>query len=213
MNQTEAVRGDIVQLVGEHIVPGIEEGVHGVAFDGKHLVVAAGYRIFRLVPDTGWLIDQLETSPSPGGLAFDGRHLWQCSEDRFQRIELRTGFVVRGIARNVEDVTGLECIESDLLVLHAKGGSLARIETLDATIVEEAQTTVPLQGLAWLRGELWSSTEGELVRIDPVTARVLARVAVPPGLDVCDLAADTEGRLWSVDANSPSVRAFVLPRQ
>jgi hypothetical protein len=214
MNQNEAVRGggDAVQLVREHVVEGIDDVVHGATFDGRRLVVAAGYRLFRLVPDSGHEVDQLETSPSRGGLAFDGRHLWQRSGDHLQQLEPRTGFVLKSIAPGLDDVTGLECLERDLLVLHAGGRSLARVETLDATVVAQLETNAPLRGLGWAGGELWSATAGELLRIDPASGRILARLALPAGIEVCDLTGDSEGRLWCVDGSSCVVRAFARPR-
>jgi hypothetical protein len=50
------------------------------------------------------------------------------------------------------------------------------------------------------------------VRIDPVSARVLARVPLPADVDVRDMTGDGEGRLWCADGATPRVRAFVGPR-
>jgi hypothetical protein len=212
MNQTEAVRSDVAELVREHVVEGIDDAVHGATFDGRRLVLAAGYRLFRLAPDSGREVDEMETSPSRGGLAYDGRHLWQRSEAHLQQLEPRTGDVLKSIAPELDDITGLECLAGDLLILHAGGRSMARVETLDATVVAQFETKVPLHGLGWVGGELWSATSGELVRLDPASARILARVALPGGIDVCDLTADAEGRLWCVDGSSRVVRAFARPR-
>ena len=67
MNQTETVRGDGAQLVREHVIPGIDDPAVGITFDGRQLVVAAGYRLFRLLPESGRIVDQLETFPIAGG--------------------------------------------------------------------------------------------------------------------------------------------------
>jgi hypothetical protein len=206
------VRRDAAQLVREHTIEGVADAVHGACFDGRHLVLAAGYRLFRLVPDSGRVVDQLETFPAPGGLAYDGRHAWQLSEGRFQAVELRTGFVAKSIGPGIDGVTGIECFEGDLLVLHAGGRCLSRIETLDATTVARVETDVLLRGLTWGAGQLWSSTGNALVCIDPASARVLKRITVPSGVEVVDMTGDGEGRLWCADGKAPGVRAFVRPR-
>ena len=151
MNHVETVRGDVAQLVREHVLEGIDDVLFGVTFDGRRLVVAGGDRLWRLVTDTGREVDELETSPSPGGLAYDGRHLWQRSADRLQQLELRTGFVVRSIPLKLDDVTGLECLGRDVLVLHAGGHSLARVETFDGTVVDQFEMSAPLRGLGRAR--------------------------------------------------------------
>lgn len=212
MNQSEGVRREAAQLGRELVVEGISEPVHGAAFDGRLLVLASGYRLFRVVPETGRIVDELETSPSPGGLAYDGRHLWQLSEGRFQSVELRTGFVLKSIGPEVDVVAGLEYFDGDLLVLHAGGRCLSRIETLDATFISRVETDVALRGLAWGAGQLWSSTTGMLVRLDPASARILARVGLPSGVEVADMTGDGEGRLWCVDGKTNRVRAFSRPR-
>jgi hypothetical protein len=211
MNQTETVRSDTAQLVREHVIAGIEDPAMGITFDGRQLVVAAGYRLFRLLPDSGRIVDQLETFPLAGGLAFDGKFLWQRSQDHLQKIEGRTGFVERSLVPELDAITGIECIGSDILVLHDGGRSLARVETLDATPLDRVLTDVPMRGLAWTGGQLWTSTPGELLRIHPTSARILGRLALPTGVDVCDLAGDAEGRVWWVDGRTPIVRALPRP--
>ena len=212
MNQSEAIRGEVVQLVREHVVVDSYDVVHGVTFDGRRLVVAGDYRLFRVAPDSGRDVDELETFPHRGGLAYDGKHLWQHTEDEFQQLDPRTALVVRAVAPPLDGVTGLECIGHDLLILHAGGRSLARVEIFDGTVVSQFETEAPLRGLGWMGRGLWSATEGEVVRLDPASGRLLARVALPAGIEVCDLTADAEGLLWFVDGGSSAVRALALPR-
>ena len=162
MNQIDTAPDELPRLVVEYEVPGIDEGVHGITFDSRHLVVASGARLVRLVPATGRVIDQLETFPRAGGLAFDGRHLWQHVDGRFEQLEVRTGLAVRSVAVDLDDDSGHESIEGDLLVLHAGGRLLARVELVDhaegveAIVVADLPTDAPLRGLAWSRGELWT---------------------------------------------------------
>ena len=120
--------------------------------------------------------------------------------------------MLRTLSPHLSEIAGLECIGDDLLVLHAAGRALSRIETLDATARTSVETSAPLRGLAWVGRELWSSTADELCRIDPASGRIVARFALPAGVEVCDLAGDAEGRIWCVDGRSRIVRAFAKPR-
>jgi nucleotide-binding universal stress UspA family protein len=218
MSTSETIRGEPATLIRDYEIGGAES-VHGITFAASRLVVASGAYLMRLVPDAGRVVDRLETFPTPGGLAYDGRYLWQHSEGRFQQLEPRTGYQIRAVAPGLGGITGLACLERELLILHALGRSLARVQVVDhalsveAIVVEQAETDVPLRGLTWLGGELWSATAGALVRIDPTTGRVLDRVPLPAGTTVCDLAADLAGHLWCVDGASRTLRMFASPER
>ncbi len=212
MNSTEAIRSDVARLVFEYEINALDEVIHGVTFDGRRLVLAAGYRIARLMPDGGRVVDQLETFPERGGLAYDGRHLWQHSEGNLQQLDPRTGFVLRSISPRLGEITGLECIGNDVLVLHQAGAALARVETLNATSIADFDLPTPLQGLARIGRELWSSTGSELCRLDPGSGKILGRVGLPSGIAACDLAGDAENRVWCVDGKSRRLRAFARLR-
>src|SRR5580704_14282344 len=151
MNSTEGVREEeVVRLVREEVVEEVDDVIHGVTFDDRRrLVLAAGARLVRRVPDSGRVVDQLETFPERGGLAYAGRCLWQHSEGCIQQLDQRTGFVLRSISPRLREITGLECIGDDLLVLHAAGRGLARVETLDAMSIADVEVSGPLRGLAW----------------------------------------------------------------
>jgi nucleotide-binding universal stress UspA family protein len=216
MNTTESVRDGHVQLVREYEVPatGTSEALHGVTIDGGRLVLASGEYLFRLRSDNGRLVDHLQTSPVTGGLAYDGTTVWQHGAHGIQQINARTGVVERSVAPELQRVTGIECIHGELLVLHDGGRLLARVRVEDhalvnrAFIVTNVPTDVPLRGLAWDGGELWSATDGALVRIDPVSARVLTRLPLSGIPQVWDLAVDTEGTFWCVDGESRKVRGY-----
>ena len=215
MVSIEPVRGDVAQLVREYVVEDIDDDLYGATFDGKRLVVAAGDDLVRLVPESGRAVDRLETFADRGGLAYDGRHLWQHSEGRLQKLDPRTGFVLLAISPELEGITGLECLHDDLLVLHAGGRALARVEVFRVEApgprtIANVELSAPLQGLAWVGLELWSSTGRELCRIDPASGQVLERVPLP-GIEACDLAGDGAGRIWCVDGRSGTVHAFAKP--
>ena len=211
------VRDEVARLLLEYEAEGSADVLHGVTFRDGRLVVAGGRYLVYVVPGTGRLVDDFETSPAAAGLSYDGRNIWQYGGDALQQLDARTGLVLRSLKPNLEGVTGLECHEDDLLILHASGRLLSRIHlkehalSNEAVVIAEAVTTAPLRGLTWEGGELWSSTAGALVRIDPVTARVLKRLALPAGIQVSDLAADTEGRLFCVDGHDRKVRGFAWP--
>jgi hypothetical protein len=211
MNSTETVTQQVAELVQEYVVAEADDVIHGVTFDGKRLVLAAGNRLLRLSPESGRVVDQLETFPDRGGIAFDGRLLWQHSEGRIQQLDPRTGFVCRSLSARVSPITGLECIDNDLLLLHSAGHGLARVETLDARPIADVVVQASVRGLAWVARELWSSMPGALCRLDPTSGRILAQFALPASLDVCDLAGDSQGRVWCVDGRSRRLRAIGVP--
>jgi hypothetical protein len=103
----------------------------------------------------------------------------------------------------------VECLGHDVLLLHAGGHRLARVETLDATVIADVEISGPLRGLGWVTGELWSSSPGQLCRLDPLSGRIDARVALPAEIDVLDLAGDAEGHAWCVDGRSRVVRELM----
>jgi len=205
------------QLYRAYDVDDADHPLHGVTFEDERPIVASGPYLVRLAPDSGRVVDRFATHAAPGGLAYDGRHLWQRSGDRLQQLELRTGSIKRSIAPALDDVTGLACIDGDLLVLHAGGRRLSRFHLTDratataVTLVGEAEAEVPLLGLTWAEGHLWSSTEGTLARIDPATARVTARIVLPSNVRVRDFAADVRGRFWIVDGDSRTLRVYERP--
>jgi hypothetical protein len=217
MNSTEAIREESAHLEREYVVEGLSGDIHGAAFSGRLLRLAAGDWLVRFAPETGRLVDRFQTFPDPGGLADDGRFLWQHSEGELQQIDPRTGFVLRSIAPQLSDIAGLECIGDDLLVLHAGGRALARVETRDLKMlgvatVSNVELSAPMRGLTWVGRGLWSSTasstSGALCRIDPASGRISARLALPAGVEICDLAGDAQGHLWGVDGRSRVARAF-----
>jgi nucleotide-binding universal stress UspA family protein len=191
--------------------------LHGIAFEDERVFVAGGRFLLRLAPDSGRVIDRLETWPDAGGFAFDGRRFWQRSAGQLQQLDLRTGLVVRSVSPALHDVTGLACFENHLLVLHAEGRRLTRIRVEEhafynqAVVIWEAETSAPLRGLTWAGGELWSSVDGAFVRVDPGTARILERLALPDGAELCDVAADSLGRFWCVDGHGRKVRVYARP--
>jgi hypothetical protein len=215
MNRTEAVPGGDVRspsVVGQYRIPDLDGPIHGVTYDGRYLVLAAGSRLVRFVPDEGRVADQLETFPSAGGLAYDGEHYWQASAGDFLRIDCRTGLVLWSISPGLKDAAGIACIGSDLVVAHADGRTITRFEPRYESIVGDIELPVRVQGLTLAGGEMWCATPTTLRRIDPSTGNVLATVPLPQGMVVRDLTGDEDGRFWVVDGTSNVVQAIDRPR-
>jgi hypothetical protein len=215
--------GDVAELVQEIDLSSADARLTGAAFAQGHLIVASGAYLLRLAHHSGRIVDRLETCPHPGGLAFDGRLLWQPSDGALQQLEPRTGFVRETVTLDLEEITGLECFDRDLLVLHDAGRRLARIRAQDVTnprmhdvapqiyaravVLGDVETGAPLRGLTWARGNLWSSAGAGLVQVDPFTGAISNRVALPVDIEVCDLAAEPSDRFWCIDKAAAKLRA------
>jgi nucleotide-binding universal stress UspA family protein len=219
--QRQPGRAGAARLVCAYEVAGPGGALHGAAFEAGRLVLAWDAYLLRITPDSGRVVDRLETFPAPGGLAYDGSALWQRSqgaEGFLQQLDPRTGFVVQSVAPQLEAITGLACLESDLLVLHGGGRRLTRLRVepwgleREAVIVSAVDVPVALRGLAWAGGELWSATEDALLRIDPATGGLLEQLALHADVAICDVAADVQGRFWCVDGRSCTLRVFARPR-
>ncbi|HEY1697400.1 MAG TPA: hypothetical protein VGG39_34800 [Polyangiaceae bacterium] len=214
MNRSEAVSSGEARsasVVRQHRIPDLDGPIHGITYDGKYLVLAAGSRLVRIVPDTGRVVDQLETFPSEGGLAFDGEHYWQASAGDFLRIDRRTGLVLWSLSPGLKDATGIACIGSDLVVVHEGGRAITRFEPRYESIVGEVNLPLCAQGLTLAGGEMWCTTPMNLRRIDPATGHLLATAPLPQGILVRDLTGDEDGRFWVVDGTSNVVQAIARP--
>jgi hypothetical protein len=215
MNRSEVVSSGEARspsVVRQFRVPDLDGPIHGITYDGRYLVLAAGSRLVRYVPDEERVADQLETFPGAGGLAFDGEHYWQASAGDFLRIDRRTGLVLWSISPGLKDATGIACLGSDLLVAHGGGRAITRFEPRYESIVGEIELPLSAQGLTLAGGEMWCATPTNLRRIDPSTGSVLATAPLPQGMVVRDLTGDDDGRFWVVDGTSDVVRAVARPR-
>jgi hypothetical protein len=214
----------VVQIVEEFDLSAAGVPLTGAAFAHGHLVVAGGSYLLRLAHRHGRIVDRLETLPHPGGLAYDGRCLWQPGDGHLEQLDPRTGFVRQRVSLDLDEITGLECFDRDLLVLHDAGRRLARIRPHDVTnprmhdvapptyaravVLDDVPTVAELRGLTWARACLWSSVPDAFVQVDPVTGAILARVALPAGVAAWDVAVEGENCLWCVDGACARLRAF-----
>lgn len=208
---------DEARLVLEYKTSGSDAALSGATLAGRRLVLASNSYLLRLMPDSGRVVDRLETFPAEGGLAYDGYRIWQYAGRRFEQLDGRTGLVVQSVSTELRDLTGLECLEGGLLALHQGGHRLAWLHfekhgrSRKAIAERDLHTEAPLHGLCWVGDELWSSFGNELLRLDPATADVLERLALPGAGEVRDIAGDAQGRFWCVDGVSSDVRVFERP--
>jgi nucleotide-binding universal stress UspA family protein len=212
-----STRADEARLVLEYDTPGTAAAHSGATLAGRRLVLASSAYLLRLVPDSGRVVDRLETFPAEGGLAYDGGQLWQHAGHRFEQLDGRTGLVVQSVSTDLRDLTGLECLEGGLLALHGGGRRLAwlHFEThgraRKAVLERDVMTEAALHGLCWVGEELWSGSGKDLLRLDPATGEALERLSLPGSSEVRDIAGDARGRFWCVDGVTSGVRVFDRP--
>jgi nucleotide-binding universal stress UspA family protein len=212
-----SIHAEEARLVLEYDTPGTGAALCGATLAGRRLVLASNAYLLRLVPDSGRVIDRLETFPAEGGLAYDGYRIWQYASRRFEQLDGRTGLVVQSVSTDLRDLTGLECLEGGLLALHDEGRRLAWLHfeahgrAKKAVAERDVMTAAALHGLCWVGGELWSASGSDLLRLDPVSAAVLERLSLPGSSGVRDMAGDVRGRFWCVDGVTSGVRVFERP--
>ena len=75
--------------------PGVDQ-VGGVTWDGQHVWLAAGDKLFAFDPGSGRAVRSIDIA-AHAGTAFDGQHLFQIAEDRIQKIDPKSGRVLATI--------------------------------------------------------------------------------------------------------------------
>lgn len=195
--------------------PGIDR-VHGVSFDGQHVWFASGDKLNAFDPVSGATVRSIEVA-ADAGTAFDGRYLFQIAEDRIQKIDPESGSVVSTIpAPGRGGDSGLAWAEGTLWVGHYRDRKIHQIDPDTGDILRSIETNRFVTGVTWVDGELWHGTwegdESEVRRVDPQTAEVLERLAMPPGVGVSGLESDGGDQLFCGDTSSGKVRAIRRPR-
>jgi glutamine cyclotransferase len=196
--------------------PGID-GVHGVAFDGRHVWFASGDRLNALDPASGATARSIDV-PADAGTAFDGRHLFQIAEGRIQKIDPQTGHVLATIpAPGGGGDSGLAWAEGTLWVGQYRGRRIHQIDPQTGAILRTVESNRFVTGVTWTDGELWHGTldgaESELRRIDPGTGEVLESLEMPPGAGVSGLESDAGERFFCGGGRSATVRVVRRPRR
>jgi len=196
--------------------PGVEN-IAGVTFDGAHVWFAANDGLHSLEPQSGQLAQRLDV-PCDAGTAFDGRHIYQIADAAIHKIDPQTGRVISTIpAPGQGGDSGLTWAEGKLWVGQHRSRQILCIDPDTGSILKTLESDRFVTGVTWLEGELWHGTwegeESELRHIDPDSAEVLARLAMPEGKGVSGLESDGDGTFYCGGGKSGKVRAVKRPKR
>ena len=196
--------------------PGIEH-VHGVAYDGESVWIAAGDTLNALDPASGKIIRSIDIA-AHAGTAFDGQHLFQIAESRIQKIDPKTGQVLATIpAPGNGGDSGLAWAEGTLWVGEYRARKIHQIDPETGAILRTIESNRFVTGVSWVDGELWHGTwegdESELRRVDPETGEVLEQLEMPPGAGISGLEADGGDKFFAGGGKSGKVRAVRRPKR
>jgi glutamine cyclotransferase len=183
--------------------------VNGVTFDGQHVWFASGDKLNAFDPASGKIERTIDVA-AHAGTAFDGRHLFQIAEDRIQKIDPKTGRVLSTIpAPGRGGDSGLAWAEGTLWVGHDRARRIYQIDPETGAVLRTIESDRFVTGVTWVDGELWHGTwegdESEVRRVDPQSGEPLHVIAMPPGIGVSGLEADSE-RFFCGGGNSGKVR-------
>jgi glutamine cyclotransferase len=191
------------------------ERVGGVAFDGRHVWVAAGDRLAAIDAQSGKTVRSIEVA-AHAGTAFDGQHLFQIAEDRIQKIDPETGDVLATIpAPGGGGDSGLAWAEGALWVGQYRERKIHQIDPETGAILRTIASDRFVTGVTWVDGELWHGTwegeTGDVRRLDARTGEVLEILDMPAGVTVSGLESDGADRLFCGGGSSGKVRAIRRP--
>lgn len=205
---------DIVREYGPF--PGIDK-VGGVSYDGHHVWLATGDRLYALDPASGTTQRALEVA-AHAGTAFDGRHLYQIAEDRILKIDPESGRVLATIpAPGGGGDSGLAWAEGMLWVGEYRARKIHQVDPATGAVLRSIESNRFVTGVTWAGRELWHGTwendESELRRIDPRTGAVQESLRMPPDIVVSGLESDGADRFFCGGGNSGKLRAVRRPRR
>ncbi|MDA7419031.1 hypothetical protein PGB34_21890 [Xenophilus arseniciresistens] len=191
------------------------EAIHGVTHDGRRVWAAVGARILAFDPASGESAGELAQA-GDAGTAFDGTHLWQIAGARIHRIDPATGEVQRAIpAPGGGEDSGLAWAEGSLWVGQYRERKIHQVDPQTGAVLRTLESNRFVTGVTWVDGQLWHGTweadESELRRIDPQSAEVLQRLALPAGMGVSGLESDGAELFYCGGGLSGKVRAVRRP--
>lgn len=193
--------------------PGVDH-VHGVAYDGQRVWVAAGDKLSAFDPTGGKTRRSIDIAAS-AGTAFDGNHLFQLAEGRIQKIDPETGRVLATIPAP-GGASGLAWAEGSLWVGQYLERKIHQVDPETGEILRTIESNRFVTGVTWVDGELWHGTseggENDLRRVDPRTGEVLERLEMPPGADVSGVESDGGDRFFCGGGSSGKVRSVRRPK-
>lgn len=184
--------------------------VNGVTFDGRLVWLAIGHSLIAIAPETGEVARSLAL-PARAGSAFDGRFLYQISGDAIQKIDHQTGRVVSQLKAPRQGLSGMAWADGFLWIGEYKAGQVHQVDPETGEIVRTLQSNRYVTGVTWVQGELWHGTmvddQSELCEIDPRTAAVRRRIALPQGSLVSGLESNGTDVFYCGGADSGKLRA------
>jgi len=195
--------------------PGVEQ-VHGLTFDGRQVWFASNDGLRSLDPKSGAQERRLDVA-CDAGTAFDGRYIYQIAGAAIHKLDPETGRVLATIPAPGEGGdSGLTWAEGLLWVGQYRARQIVCIDPETGAIIKTLQSDRFVTGVTWLDGELWHGTwegdESELRRIDPDSADVLTRLAMPEGQGVSGLESDGDETFYCGGGRSGTVRAVTRPK-
>ncbi|NUO53179.1 MAG: hypothetical protein HOV80_30395 [Polyangiaceae bacterium] len=196
--------------------PGIES-IHGVTHDGTRIWAATGTKIIAIDPESGDIVDSVETE-ADAGTAFDGKHLYQLAEERIDKIDPATGEVVKTIpAPGKGRDSGLTWAEGSLWVGQYRDRKIFQIDPETGKVLRTLESDRFVTGVTWVEGELWHGTwendASDIRRIDPDTGEVLERLEMPAGSHVSGLESNGSDLFFCGGGPRGKVRAVQRPRR
>jgi glutamine cyclotransferase len=213
-NQQSQSNAEIIREYGPF--PGVDQ-VHGVAYDGRNMWVAAGDSLNAVDPASGELLRSLDVA-AHAGTSFDGEHLYQLAEDRIQKIDPKTGRVISTIpAPGGGADSGLTWAEGTLWVGQYRERKIHQIDPETGEILRTIESNRFVTGVTWVEGELWHATwegdESELRHVDAQTGEVIEQIDMPSGANVSGLESDGGDRFFCGGGKSGVVRAVRRPKR
>ena len=211
MNQSNA---EIVREYGPF--PGCDH-IHGVTYDGQHVWLAAGDKLYAFDPESSKPVRSIEVA-AHAGTAFDGRYLYQIAENRIQKIDPKTGKVLATIpAPGGGGDSGLAWAEGTLWVGEYRNRKIHQIDPNTGAILRTIESNRFVTGVTWVDGELWHATwegdDSDLRHIDPQTGEVLEKVDMPRGVGISGLESDGHDQFFCGGGKSGRIRAVRRPRR
>ena len=217
MSKRDEVQPEKAEILREYgPFPEVEQ-VGGVTFDGERAWFAAGTHLQALDPKTGKTGKRFAVA-ADAGTAFDGHHFYQITGKVIQKLDAKTGALVATIPApgNGHD-SGLAWAEGKLWVGQYLDRRIHAIDPKSGEILKTIESDRFVTGVTWVDGELWHGTwendESELRRVEPVTGRVLERLAMPAGTGVSGLESDGRDTFFCGGGKSGKVRAVRRPRR
>ena len=172
--------------------------------DAVWLTDFSGGEVLKVDRETGMVLARVDF-PDATGIAVAGDDVWVTSySGRVARIDSVAATLVE-IGLFAPDATDLHVEDGDLWIAGING---RRLERVDPATGEVVASYGPAGSIAFLDGQVWTSAEGGLIRLDPETLRPIGAVPLP-GVGTDQLVA-TDAGLWAFGDTEAGTRLVVV---